>query len=83
MRLNKILAVVLLGVMTFTNFAFIPSLNNMNNIENSEITNLSDIQDLINDEEIGLLMLEPNQCWGTQCKNCIKKHFSKLPVVRE
>ncbi|KKM80195.1 hypothetical protein LCGC14_1342380 [marine sediment metagenome] len=39
--------------------------------------------ELIKDEEVGLLMLEPNRCWGTQCKNCRVEHFSELPVVRE
>ena len=38
---------------------------------------------LIKDEEVGLLMLEPNRCWGTQCKSCIKEFFSELPVLRE
>jgi len=37
---------------------------------------------LILDEEVGLLMLEPNHAWGTQCKSCILKYYSKLPVVR-
>ena len=38
---------------------------------------------LIKDEFVGLLMLEVNHYWGTQCKNCIKKYFSDLPVVYE
>jgi len=38
---------------------------------------------LIKDEEVGLLMLEPDRCWGTQCKKCIKEYYSELPVLRE
>ncbi len=38
--------------------------------------------DLILDDEVGLLMLEPNRAWGTQCKKCISEYFSKLHVVR-
>ncbi len=37
---------------------------------------------LIKDDEVGLLMLGPNRCWGTQCKNCIKIYYSTLPVVK-
>lgn len=35
---------------------------------------------LIKDEKVGLLMLEEDHCWGTQCKTCVKKYFSSLPV---
>ena len=38
---------------------------------------------LIKDEEVGLLMLEEDRCWGTQCKTCVKEFFSELPIVRE
>lgn len=38
---------------------------------------------LIKDDFVGLLMLEVNRCWGTQCKDCVKKYFSDLPVVYE
>ena len=37
---------------------------------------------LILDDEVGLLMLEKDHCWGTQCKSCIKEYFSTLPVVK-
>jgi len=37
--------------------------------------------DLIKDEEVGLLMLEENHVWGTQCKKCISKYYSELSVV--
>ncbi len=39
--------------------------------------------ELIKDEEVGLLMLEPDRCWGTQCKKCRVEYYSELPVVRD
>ena len=39
--------------------------------------------DLIEDEEVGLLMLEKDRAWGTQCKKCRVEYFSELPVVRD
>lgn len=36
---------------------------------------------LIEDNDVGLLMLDLQTCWGTQCKVCRKKYFSPLVVV--
>lgn len=32
-------------------------------------------------ENIGLLMLDLQTCWGTQCESCVKKYFSEIPLV--
>jgi len=37
--------------------------------------------DLIENDDVGLLMLDLQTCWGTQCKKCRKKYFSSLVVV--
>lgn len=36
---------------------------------------------LIEDDDVGVLMLDLQTCWGTQCKICRKKYFSSLVVV--
>ena len=38
---------------------------------------------LIKDDTVGLYMTDKDHCWGTQCKVCIEKYFSEVPVVYE
>ena len=38
---------------------------------------------LIKDDTVGLYMTDKDHCWGTQCKRCIEKYFSEVPVVYE
>ena len=36
---------------------------------------------LIKDDTVGLYMTDKDHYWGTQCKKCIEKYFSEVPVV--